>query len=201
MYRERMIGYYPKVIQSIEEFQAIVDSEYPEIEDIKNNTERVISDAYLTTMSSERVTEWEKLLSIRPVEGATLEGRRDSVIARIRGQGKLNTKLIKTIVSTFTGADCDTWIENSTLNILLYPSRDNKEYVLDNLVQEISMKVPTHLGLRITKAWQTWDNVNSQHANWQGVKSIYGTWEDVLYDSRSKANELDYSTLHSFYLG
>lgn len=201
MYRERMIGYYPKVIQDIKEFQAIIDGEYPEFEEIKSSNQRVISDAYLTTMSEERIIEWEKLLSIRPIEGSTIEDRRETIIARLRGQGKLNTQTIKNIVSTFTGANCDTWIEDGVLHVHLHPSRNGKEYILENIIQEISMKLPTHLGLIVDKAWQTWNKVDSNYSSWGGVRSVYGTWEDVLFDSQSKANQLNYSTLDSLYLG
>ena len=201
MYRERMIGYYPKVIQDIKEFQAIVDAEYPEIEEIKVANERVLADAYLSTMSEERVVEWEKLLSIRPALNSTVEDRRETIIARLRGQGKLNTQTINNIVSAFTGSTCEAWIENSTLFIKLHPSRIGKEFVLDNIVQELKIKVPAHLGLEVSQAWQTWDKVTSDYDNWNAVRSIYGTWEDVLFDHPDKPNQLDYSTLDSFYLG
>ena len=201
MYQTRMIGYYPKAIQSIDEFQAIIDAEHPEIEAVSSGGERIISDSYLLTMSEERIAQWEQLLGIRPLEDSSVEDRRETIIARIRGQGKLNTALIKSIVKTFTNSDCKTWIENSTLYIKLRPPKNGKEYSIDNLTQELASKVPAHLSYDISKAWQYWENVNSDHTNWQIVKQVYGTWEDVLYDQRSKANMLDYSTLDTFYLG
>jgi hypothetical protein len=201
MYHERMLNYYPQAIQDIEEFQAIVDGECPEVEEIKTCVDSVIADAYWSTMSEERVEEWEKLLTIRPVVGSTLENRRDTIIARLRGQGKLNTKLIKTIVSTFTNAECNTWIENSTLYVHLLPPQNGKNYILDNVIQELSLKVPAHLKLVVDRAWQSWGDLNSKYTDWAAVRQVYGTWEDVLFDSQTKANQLDYSTLDSLRLG
>lgn len=201
MYQERMKGYYPSVLQSIKEFQSIVDSEYPEFENVEDGKERIISDAYLSTMSEDRLKQWEKILGINTITGSTISDRRETVIARIRGQGKLNTSLIKTIVKTFTGADCNTWVSDNTLYVRLLPPRDGKDYILDNVINEIKIKVPAHLGCNISRAWQYWADVNSKLKNWEAVQVIYGTWESVLYDNQEKANQLDYSTLDSLYLG
>ena len=200
MYQKRMLGYYPTVIQSILEFQAIIQAEYPEIKNLHDSREDVLSNAYLSTMSETRIEQWEKLLNIKPLSGSTVSDRRETIISRIRGQGKLNTDLIKSIVKTFTGGDCRTWIEDSTLFIGLLPS-GNKEYILDNLVQEIKIKLPAHLNCNILKTWQTWGDITSKYANWEAVRQIYGTWEDVLYDLQDKPNQLDYSTLDSLHLG
>lgn len=201
MYQERMMGYYPQAIQSILEFQAIINSEYPEIEDVSGGRERIISDAYLLTMSDERIKQWENALGIHALEGTSIEDRRNTIIARIRGQGKLNTALIKTIVKTFTGADCNTWIEDSTLYVRLLPPKDNKDYFIDNIIQEIKIKLPAHLGCEVTQAWQYWRNINSNYTDWDAVRTIYSNWEGVLFDSQDKPNRLDYSTLDSFHLG
>ena len=201
MYQTRMMGYYPQVIQSIVEFQAIINSEYPEFDTLSDNRERLVSDAYLLTMSQERVEQWEKVFNIRPLESSTIDDRRETIIARIRGQGKLNTSLIKSIVKTFTGAGCNTWIADSTLYIRLYPSRTGKKYQVENIIQEIKMKLPSHLGYDISQAWQYWADVNSKYTSWGGVRALYANWEDVMFDQQNKANQLDYSTLDSFYLG
>ena len=34
MYRTRMNEYYPEVVRTIKEFQAIIDAEYPEFENL-----------------------------------------------------------------------------------------------------------------------------------------------------------------------
>lgn len=188
MYHERMLGYYPKAIQEIEEFQAIIDSEYLEVTELKNNIDEVLADAYLTTMSEERIAEWEKLLSIRPLEESTLEDRRETIIARIRGQGKLNTNLIKTIVRTFTDSECETWMEENVLTVHVSPSKNGKKYLLDNVIQELSLKLPAHLRLSVSRTNESWADVKKKHTNWNSILDNYSTWEDVYYGFRTKAN-------------
>ena len=68
MYYERMNSYYPEVIRTIAEFQAIIDSEYPEFEGLESGRDEVINDAYLPTMSEARISQWEQLLNIKALE-------------------------------------------------------------------------------------------------------------------------------------
>ena len=180
MYRKRMLGYYPQVIQSILEFQAIVDSESPEIQSAHSAGEDVISNAYLTTMDVNRIKQWETLLGITPVEGSTEDDRRDTVIARIRGQGKLNSALINTIVKTFTGGTAKSRVENGVLYVEITPPPDNKGYIFANVEQELAKKIPAHLGLNVSRNYVDWGDIKTQCATWQDVLSDFGTWNNVL---------------------
>lgn len=199
MRRERMLGYYPSAIQSILEFNAIVDTEFPVIDDIDSNKECVLLDAYLTTMSERRITQWERKFGIQPAPDATLENRRDVVIARIRGQGKLNTALINTIVKSFTGEGCDCWIKDSVLYVELEQFDESKispDVVMANITNELSRKIPAHLGLRVQLIYKLWGDVNSGNRSWETLRLPYpsaNTWKDVLNGRRVALNRLDYS--------
>ncbi len=204
MYRERMNSYYPQVIQNISEFQAIIDGEYSEFEELEKGNERVISDAYLLTMTEDRIIEWEKNLGIRPLESATIEDRRNNVIARIRGQGKLNTSVINTIVKTLTGEGCKCWIEDSTIYVELLPFDESKislEDSITNITKELSLKIPAHLNLNVDLAYVHWSEINENNNSWTAVKATHGTWENVMFGKTTKANMLDTSKLDEFYLG
>ena len=179
MYRQRMNNYYPQVIQSIKEFQAIIDSEYPEFEELSECKNRVIDDAYLTTMTEKRVEQWENLLGIKPLEDSNLSDRRETIVARIRGQGKLNSSLINSIVSTFTGGTANSWVENSILYVEITPPPNNKQFKLANVEQELSLKVPAHLGFNVSRNYYEWGEVKNNYTNWQDVKDSFGTWHDV----------------------
>lgn len=180
MYRERMNSYYPQVIQSILEFKAIIDGEYPEFESLDEAKESALNDAYLLTMSESRILEWEKILGINPIDGSTLSDRRETIIARIRGQGKLNTNLINAIVKTFTGGTAESWIEDSILYVAITPPPGNKQYQFANVEQEIGMKVPAHLGFEISRNYFTWNEIKNEYGTWGAVNAAFDTWEDVL---------------------
>lgn len=179
MYRERMNSYYPEVIKAIKEFSLIIDTESTEVEELANTNQAVLHDAYLLTMDELRVSEWEQILGIKPLENSTLQDRRDTIVARIRGQGKLNTQLISAIVNAFTGGTARSWIEDSVLYVEITPPPENKLYQFANVEQELKLKVPAHLGLRLERNYFTWNDIMTSHATWQEVMNDLGTWEDV----------------------
>lgn len=179
MYKERMIGYYPQVLQAIREFKAIVDGEYPEFEELDAAKERVINNAYLSTMDEGRIKQWENLLGIKPLANSSLGDRRDTIIARIRGQGKLNTNLINTIVKTFTGGTANAWVHNSVLYVEITPPPNNKEYKFANVEQELRLKVPSHLGLQVSRNYYHWGEVMDNYNTWQYLKDNFDNWNEV----------------------
>ena len=179
MYGQRMIEYYPQVIRSIQEFKAIITAEYPEFEGLSDSNNKVIQDAYLLTMTEDRIESWEKILGIVPIANSTVEDRRETVIARIRGQGKLNTELINIIVGTFTGGKANSWIENSILYVEITPPPNNKQYKFANVEQELSKKVPAHLGFKVSRNYYEWGEILKNTSTWQDVKNEFETWEDV----------------------
>lgn len=180
MYRKRMNDYYPEVVRSILDIQAIIDAESPELEHLDGAFDELKNDAYLLTMGNERVIEWEKMLGIVPLADSSISDRRDTIIARIRGQGKLNTELINSIVKTFTGGTANSWIENSTLYVEITPPPDNKSFKFSNVEQELKRKVPAHLGFNVSRNYYTWGDIENAHATWQDVRNNLGTWNDVI---------------------
>lgn len=204
MYRERMLGYYPSAIKSILEFNAIIDAESPELEDLSVDKDLIISDAYLPTMSERRVVQWEKNLGIQSLTHATIEDRRNNIMARIRGQGKLNTSLINNIVKAFTGQGCECRVEDSTLYVELLPFEETEISLADvilNVQNELTLKIPAHLGLNVDVSYVHWDEVNANNNSWATVRATHGTWKDVMFGKTQKANMLDTSKLDEFYLG
>lgn len=174
-----MNSYYPEVIRAIDEFKAIIDGEYPEFEDLSAARDEVLNNAYLTTMGEDRIAEWEKVLNLTPVAGSTIDNRRDSVIAAIRGNGKLNTKMIETIVGTFTGGTVESWIIDDVLYVKIYPPSYDKVYDFDAVVNAITVKLPAHLSAFIYRNYSAWEGVKEYAVTWGGVSEKFSTWRDV----------------------
>jgi hypothetical protein len=187
MYQERMIGYYPPVLSAILEFQAIVEAEYPEYEDLSATGENVLKNAYLLTMGEERIEQWERILGITVRDNSTVQDRRDVVIARIRGQGKLNTAVINSIVNAFTGGTAVSWVEDSVLYVEITPPPNNKQYKFENVEQELRKKIPAHIGLNVRRNYAEWNDIKNNFDTWNDVKAELGTWTEVMFfDVRSR---------------
>lgn len=176
---ERMFSYWPEAIQQILEFQALIKPEGFEVDFLSNDIELAVNEAYLLTMGEDRIAAWERALGISAAPDDTLEDRRDTIIARIRGQGKLNTALINAIVSAFTGGTAISYVENSTLYVKITPPPGNKQYKFDNVVRELEKKVPAHLGLVVKRNYATWGEVKDNYTDWNAVNQL-ANWEELM---------------------
>ena len=176
---ERMKDYWPEVISRILEYQALVKAEGFEIDFLKNDIELLVNEAYLSTMGEERISEWEKALGINHNVDDSLQDRRDMVIARIRGQGKLNTTLINSIVGAFTEGEAESYISNGVLYVKITPPPGNKQYKFSNVVQELSKKVPAHLGLEVTRNYATWGEIKDNYTSWNTIYQL-DNWNDLM---------------------
>lgn len=180
IYKHRMYDYYPAVIQSITEFKAIIDGEYPEFDLLYDGANGITEDAYLLTMGEERIEQWEQLLGIRPIENSSVSDRRETIVARIRGQGKLNTSTINAIVNAFTGGTANSWVEDSVLYVEITPPPNSKNFQFANVEQELSIKVPAHLGFKVSRNYFEWRDIKANFATWGDVKNNLDTWDDVF---------------------
>lgn len=175
---ERMWNYWPNAISKIMEFRAIAKSEGFEIDFLKNDIELLVNEAYLATMGEERVASWEKALGIKASSDESLQDRRDTIIARIRGQGKLNTALINSIVGAFTEGTAESYIKDSVLHVEITPPPENKVYKFSNVVQELSKKIPAHLGISVTRNYSTWGEIQANYASWDAVAQLEN-WDEL----------------------
>lgn len=175
---ERMWNYWPEAIRKILEFQAIAKSEGFEVDFLKNDIELAVNEAYLTTMGEDRIYEWETALGIVSSNDETSQDRRDTIIARIRGQGKLNTAMINSIVGAFTGGTAESYVKDSVLHVEIIPPPENKQYKFSNVVQELSKKIPAHLGISVRRNYATWEEVAENYADWNAISQL-DKWEDL----------------------
>lgn len=175
----RMLGYYPLVIQRLLEFQALCHAYGLAFDMLQSDINLAMNDAYLSTMSKERIVQWEVALGIIPNATDSIEDRRDAVIARFRGGNKLNTQAINDIVGAFTGGTANSWFKGSTIYVEVTPPPTSKQYVFSNIEREFKRRVPAHLNINVSRNYSTWGEIQENFATWQSVKSQFATWEDV----------------------
>lgn len=176
---KRMLDYYPHIIKTIQEFKAITQAEGVELENVYDKFQSITDNAYLTTMDEQRVQEWERVFGIVPLQESSISDRRETVIARIRGQGKLNTEVINSIVNAFTGGTANSWVEGGVLYVEITPPPGNKQYKFTNVEHELSLKIPSHLGFEVSRNYYEWREIAQDYSTWGDVKDNFATWTDV----------------------
>lgn len=175
---KRMLEYYPPIIQVITEFQALMLTEGFEFDFLASDVQLAFNDAYLTTMSEDRIKEWEQSLGITPLSTDTLENRRDLIISKFRGGSKLNTESIASIVNAFTQGTATSSFSNGTLTVEIRPPEENKSYKFSDVEKALSIKVPAHILLNVIRDYATWGDIKANFTSWETVKAL-DSWNDL----------------------
>lgn len=187
-YNEQMMNYYPEVIKSIKEFQALVKTQSLQVEELHEGLTKILGNAFINTADESRIVDWEKSLNIIPAPqggydyNTWLDNRRSTILARLYSVEKLNTKSISDIVSIFTGGTADSWLIDNTLYVKVFPPKDNKDFSLDSVVAELKMKLPAHLNLVAYKTYTTWNTIKSHFPTWGDISDEVDTWNGVKFN-------------------
>lgn len=177
--KTRVYSYYPLAVLEIKDIQCVLDVLIPYFYQCDLGLQEVLKNATFMTMSEERTQEWEKLLGITPIANSTLQDRRETIIARIRGIGKLNTESINAIVKTFTGGYAESYFKNSTLYVEITPPPNDKRFIFENVEQELKRRVPAHINFKVSRNYYTWGEVDVNNENWQAVEDGFESWFDL----------------------
>lgn len=175
---ERMIEYYPSVLKEIVDLQAIIKALGFEIDFLHANFDYTVNDAWILTMGEERIAQWEQALGIVASPFDSVSDRREVIIARCRGGSKLNTSLINSIVGAFTNYTAESYVEDSTLHVKVNAPSDNKQYRFENIERELQLRVPAHLGLRVSRNYSTWGEIKDNFTSWETVAAL-DDWETL----------------------
>jgi hypothetical protein len=82
-------------------------------------------------------------------------------------------------VNAFTGGTANSWVEDNTLYVEITPPPGNKQFQFANIEQELRMKVPAHMGFKVSRNYKEWQEVNAVYKTWGDIKDNFTTWEDV----------------------
>lgn len=174
---QRMLNYYPSVVKELLEYQALMQTLGFEIDFFRSEIILTFHDAFLTTMSENRLIEWEQVLDIVP--NGDFNDRRDAIVARFRGGYKLNSDSINSIVNAFTGGRALSHFRDSTIYIQIVPPPKNKQFVFENVERELKRRIPAHLNYSVTRAFSSWNEIAEDFDSWNDVTNSFDDWESV----------------------
>ena len=185
-YNKQMLDYYPEVIKSIREFQALIKTQSLEVEEMHEELTKILGNAYISTADEATIVKWEKMLKITPLKQGEddletwLSDRKETILARLYQVEKLNSKSISDIVKIFTGGTATSYFKDGVVHVKISPPEDNKQYKFENVEQELRKKVPAHLKFQVDRNYYTWLQVKSGYSKWNDVRNNFATWEEVL---------------------
>jgi len=173
--------YVPSFIAEISEFNTIFDTENIEFDELIANIEKIKSDMFIVTASSDAIERMENF--IRMKGQGNLEQRKSFLISLNRKGNKLSETSIKNIVNAITGSDCiitffaSDELDNPEpgygfLRIQVLSPDNQKDYRYDDIARALKPLCPSHIKLAVIKFFATWDDIKNNFEDWNAVKAM-----------------------------
>ena len=179
---KRMMEYLPPYWYEYAEMQQILKNEGAEIDTLDDESEFILTDAFLYTMTERRIEEWEEWLGLPPT--GTLEDRRMAILNYFAVISKLTRESIQVLVSQlYQGARAIVRFKDSTIKITIkpLPEHDTEEIEFQLLIDQLNPRKPTHIPLFVDRYISTWGEVNRGFSSWGNMKNRRTDWQAV-YD-------------------
>lgn len=175
-----LMEYLPEYLHNNLEFKTIFDSLGLDIDKINSESEIILTDSFIMTLSEKRLSEWEKWLKIGAI--GTLEDRRLTILSYFAVISKLTEQSIKALTSSlYEGARAFVNFEDSTIKITVAPLPEHEKEQLDfpKLYNQLQIRKPCHIDLFIERYMTTWGEIETNIANWGLVSTRCKTWRGV----------------------
>lgn len=179
---KRMMGYLPQYWHDYDEMQQILKNQGLELDTLNDESEFVLTDAFIMTMGESRIEEWEKWLGLYPT--GTLADRRMAILAYFAVISKLTRESIETLTaSLYQGARAIVRFKDSVIKITIkpLPEHDTEEIDFSLLANQLERRKPCHIGYFLDRYISTWNEINLGFQTWGAVKGLRQNWQEV-YD-------------------
>lgn len=196
---KRMMGYLPNYWHEYEEMQQILKSQGAELDDLDEESNCLLNDAFILTMSETRIAEWESWLKLPP--NGALQDRRLAILNYFSVISKMTRESIQTLVaSLYNNARATVVFKDSTIRIKIKPvaEHDSDELDFQRLLDQLEKRKPCHIAL-LTQRWMcSWRDVYHGFNSWRDVMNDRQTWRHLMlwiYDGADASDGGDWEEI------
>ena len=178
---KRMMESLPLYWHEYEEMQELLKAMGVEINELTDDAEAIIDDAFIMTMGESRIEEWEKWLKLPP--NGTLDDRRMAILSYFAVISKMTRESIQTLVKTlYSNARSEVVFKNSTISITIkpLPEHDADELDFQRLLDQLKLRKPCHITLFTERWYCTWGDIKNAFNTWQSLKDDRTNWKHVI---------------------
>lgn len=178
---KRMMESLPLYWHEYEEMQELLKAMGVEINELTDDAEAIIDDAFIMTMGESRIEEWEKWLKLPP--NGTLNDRRMAILSYFAVISKMTRESIQTLVKTlYSNARSEVVFKNSTISITIkpLPEHDADELDFQRLLDQLKLRKPCHITLFTERWYCTWGDIKNGFNSWQALKDDRTNWQHVI---------------------
>lgn len=151
----QLIDYLPEILKKYAEFKEMAKVEQPQVEELWDNIDRLLLEAFVQDESEIGASKWEHIMNIEPFDTDTLEIRNLRIHGRMLEDVPYTYRFLQNQMETLCGADGYTMtLINDNFILKVRVSLKHKKLIreVDNMVERIT---PLNLILDVDLAYNT----------------------------------------------
>lgn len=177
--------YWPEVVGSTYEFNAIAEAENPEINALWIVWDDVMKDQFVDSLTINGIKRWEKNLKITPYADDTLADRRYRIKVRLNETLPYTYRTVYRILENLCGKDGFTFeVKHNIYTVVVRIALIVKK-MFDAVVDLLRRILPANMVLDIELMYNTWEHVHEY--TWERAYAC--TWEEMMSDADLRGDE------------
>ncbi len=171
-----MLGYLPPYYGSSRVMAAILQAQGAELDMLRRALDAVLDQVFVARATWGLDT-WERELGLPVAPEATLDQRRERIIARLRGLGTATIGLVRKVAESYEHGDVAI-IENQpayTVVVRFIDSRGVPANMAD-LQAAIRAVLPAHLEVAYEFTYLTWAELDARSLTWDALDALGLDW-------------------------
>lgn len=177
---KRMLGYLPAMYEGAERFQAFLEAQGKELDQLKGNITEILNQ-HFPQKATWGLPLWEEALGITPAAGQPDEERQARVLAGLRGTGTLTIGLIRRVAESYQNGQVLVVPDfpSATMVVRFVDVRGTPPNIAD-LQAQLRRMVPARYELVFEYSYLTWDQFDALNLTWNDLDQMMITWDQVM---------------------
>lgn len=147
---EELLSMYPSFYGEVYEMREILKAEGKLQDDLKTDIQQVFFNRFIDHADSRTIGIYEKIIGVGTDTTKSLEERRCVIRSVLIGSGRLSASIIKSMISAYTGGDCECRLETADYGddfqtLVIEAERGGGLLNSDDITGLLERKIPAHL--------------------------------------------------------
>ncbi|MHC1683410.1 MAG: putative phage tail protein [Clostridiaceae bacterium] len=179
MDKDTLFSYMPLYYRSSTLIENINNANAIELNNFDNKLDSVLNQ-FLIDSADFTLERWEKEFGLEVNNNYNVDFRRSRIKSKLRGQGTVTIKLIKSVSESFSNGQVEIIEDNSNYQFTIKftgtlgipPNMED----LEKAIEEIK---PAHLGFSFNYIYLTWDQFDSYNKTFDNWDSLNLSWDEL----------------------
>lgn len=169
------LSWLPDIWHRVQDVQVLASVVNEELDALKREIKRLVTDKIPQTASLRGVRRWEKILNLNAPIQDDLPYRRQEIVAKLKTKPPINVDTLRNVIETYLGVPVNILLHEPAYHVKVTYRGETKLPTMEPLYKKLYDTIPANLLINIAYAYVTWGEVSTM--TWGEASSK--TWDEL----------------------